>query len=1037
VRKVYDLDTYFATGEATVQPVILWGRDGKPLRERFTKTASEAAEYIKAVEPKPGHTIVLVLALGAYETYDLNRNGDGFNEFPYKPGFKPTCGCCQADGAWVTQEEVLPNHHKNFELHGKVYRHHCFPAGTPVILADRTRVEIENIQVGDLVETREGPKKVVQVMRRPYEGEGNKLTLKGAPEDLTGTSDHPVLIYRRDEIHCTHNYNRLSDTQHLRRLAACRKEISDPVWVPLKDVLPGDYLVFPKPKLGGVAVSPEFAALVGWVASEGYLGARGAIQFTFGSNNKADIASVTSCLQANGLNVGVLERPQYGLTMLSACSKELHQRLSDYIIGTKDEKTLTSKIFSWDEESLLTMLGAYIDGDGHVFRAGKNEGQMRIRSSSRQMLFVLSDVIRALGVWTVVNYDGAPGPLVSPTNGKVYQGNGSGVVAVSASQSPRITKYSRKHHARDGRQAPTLEHASSFLVRVEENEPLFLDETVFNLEVEDVHHYVAGEVVVHNCNKDPAKAVGDIFKSFWNPQMHRVELLLGLRNELAPDLAQRIEAGEFPAVSMGTRIKYDVCTICGHQAPTRAKYCDHLKYGMRQVTPSGLRAGALNPSPKFFDISFVAKPADQTGYMMKKVADEHPYIIRTSAELGEMLDTHEAKQAHLRKIADIDKVVRGIPVDHKISPLTEQEAVQIQKYQHMIQPAVRSMPEMDDATLKQLARFPLKDTIATLSAAGVILTTPEVVKIVVERLSPGTHLSEQVLDGIVAMQGHVLELFAEHPQLFDQLQDASFDNITAKNVNPEIGEKAKRYLEKRSNFLPFLGRQLVHPRLRSHEPAWTDTLNVTDPSTGQRYVTTRGVARDMADATTKADLAKIVGGGALLAGAAKVLSGHAPPHFAPLIWGTAGLTGLSMLRPKGAPTVLTDEGYPIPLTTEFSKVSNTQYPNFAGTVLPVVGSAALVSALSNDYESRLRRGEADDPYAPFHEKALNTMGRLYHQSPMFGFLANLAAYGGLRSAFNKFSNYLGSIADSTPSDGVTPPTVNLEKVAVKLGMLFV
>jgi hypothetical protein len=84
LRKVYELDTHFATGEATVQPVLLWGSNGRPLREKFTKTASEASDYIRAVEPKPGTSIVLVLALGAYETYDLNRNGDGFNEFPFK-----------------------------------------------------------------------------------------------------------------------------------------------------------------------------------------------------------------------------------------------------------------------------------------------------------------------------------------------------------------------------------------------------------------------------------------------------------------------------------------------------------------------------------------------------------------------------------------------------------------------------------------------------------------------------------------------------------------------------------------------------------------------------------------------------------------------------------------------------------------------------------------------------------------------------------------------------------------------------------------
>ena len=125
MNKVYQLDDYFPTGENTVQPVLLWGANGRPLRESFTKTASDASDYIKSVTPKPGFSIVLVLGLGAYETYDLNRNGDGFNEFPYKPGLKPSCGCCDfAAGGWISQEEVLPAHYKSFETHGKNYMHH-------------------------------------------------------------------------------------------------------------------------------------------------------------------------------------------------------------------------------------------------------------------------------------------------------------------------------------------------------------------------------------------------------------------------------------------------------------------------------------------------------------------------------------------------------------------------------------------------------------------------------------------------------------------------------------------------------------------------------------------------------------------------------------------------------------------------------------------------------------------------------------------------------------------------------------------------
>jgi hypothetical protein len=646
MRKIYELDTHFATGEATVQPVLLWGANGRPLRERFTKTASEASDYIKAVEPKPGTSIVLVLALGAYETYDLNRNGDGFNEFAYRNGFKPTCGCCQADGAWVTQQEVLPNHYKSFEEHGKIYRHHQ--------------------------------------------------------------------------------------------------------------------------------------------------------------------------------------------------------------------------------------------------------------------------------------------------------------------------------------------------------------------------------------NKDPLKACGDVIKSFWNPQMHRVELLLGLRNELAPDLAQRIEAGEYPAVSMGCRIKYDVCTICGHKAPTRKQYCDHLKFGMRQVTPGGLRAGALNPSPKFFDISFVVKPADLTGYMMKKVADD-AYSVRTSAELGEYLDSFEEKRSALRKIADIDKVVRGIPVDHKTSPLSEAEARGVQQYRDMVLPAVRGMPDFDNKTIKALAKFPVAQVLSTLSAAGVVLTTPEFVKMIVERLSPGTVVPEGALDGIVAMQGHIFDLFVRNPQLLDQLGGTGMFDHKSDNVNPEIGVIAEKYLEKRSTISDYLSRQLIPPMFRNEEPPWTDMLHVRDPATGESYETTRGAAREAHDEIAKTELARLLGTGALLAGGARMAAGALPVGLRPLAYGGAAIAGGKMMRPDYGPQYLTDEGFPIPTLTELRKESSA---------LPLLGSAALIAVLGNDYESRLRRGHnVHNRHAPISRRLLDLAGETASENPMMSTVGLTALQGALR----KFSEYSEALGSGVVTDSVMAPEIDIDDVVEKIG----
>lgn len=646
MRKVYELDEHFFTGEATVQPVLLWGANGQPLRERFSKTASEASDYIQNVRPQAGKSIVLVLAMGAYETYGLNRNGDGFNEHPYRTGFKPTCGHtgCEAPVAWVKRGELLTDHYKSFETHGKIYRHHQ--------------------------------------------------------------------------------------------------------------------------------------------------------------------------------------------------------------------------------------------------------------------------------------------------------------------------------------------------------------------------------------NKDPSKASGDVIKAFWNPQMHRVELLLGIDNDKAPDLVQRIADGEYPAVSMGCKIKYDVCTICGHRAPTRAEYCDHLKFSMRRVMPSGLQAGALNPSPRFFDISFVIKPADQTGYMMKKVA-EHGLEVRSSAELGEELDRLEEKRATIRKLSEIEKFVTGQTAVGEVSPALR--AVR----DHLI-PVARRMPVIDDQTLRALSRYPLQNVFSTLHAAGVYPTTAEIIQLFLSQAAPGVRLPSRVLDAATFSQPLLLALLREHPVMLDQIQETGILDLGPENIQPEIAEKAQRYLEKRSTISEYLLRQLP-ASMREEERPRTDMLTVRDPLTGSTYRTNRGAAIDADDLIAKGQLYKLIGGGAAVAAAHRVATAASSPEHAPTINRSAS-HALKLLNPEYGPRVMSEEGISIPANTELVKSSSV--------VDPLVSSAAMVTSLAHDYESRLRAGEyVGDPDAPIHQRVQDRLQQMAADHPGYTFLSAVASHGADDDAVQKLSSYLGVITHAT-YDNFSEPTVNFDKVAYKIGALL-
>jgi len=130
---------------------------------------------------------------------------------------------------------------------------------------------------------------------------------------------------------------------------------------------------------------------------------------------------------------------------------------------------------------------------------------------------------------------------------------------------------------------------------------------------------------VHHRNKDPARAFGKVVLACWNPRMHRVELIILLDKQLAMQhgaqhVIDRILAGEFPDVSMGCRVPYDVCSICDHKSKTRKDYCNCVKLiGMNTVLDDGRKIGVINLHPRFFDISFVFIGADKTAKVMCKL----------------------------------------------------------------------------------------------------------------------------------------------------------------------------------------------------------------------------------------------------------------------------------------------------------------------------------------------------------------------------------------------------------------------------------
>lgn len=206
-----------------------------------------------------------------------------------------------------------------------------------------------------------------------------------------------------------------------------------------------------------------------------------------------------------------------------------------------------------------------------------------------------------------------------------------------------------------------------------------------------------GHVFLHHQNKDPKNASGKILLSHWNPRMHRAELIIRIEREKAPKVARDIDEGKMPDVSMGCKVKFDVCSYCGNHAKTRAEYCTHLKNNMGKVLRDGRQVYAINPNPKFFDISIVFIGADRTAKGLAKIAS-------------------------VTKESDIEKQIPGMTLSadatHMASLLMEELGVMKDNEE-----------DFDDELLEECAKHDLGDSLTTLMTLGLMLKPREFVRL--------------------------------------------------------------------------------------------------------------------------------------------------------------------------------------------------------------------------------------------------------------------------------------------------------------------
>ena len=202
--------------------------------------------------------------------------------------------------------------------------------------------------------------------------------------------------------------------------------------------------------------------------------------------------------------------------------------------------------------------------------------------------------------------------------------------------------------------------------------------------------FLKAHVFKNHENKDVKGSLGDVLRSTWDDRMKQVELFIRVDRRIAPQIVRGIEKGYITDVSMGCRVDYSICSICGNKAKTQKQYCDHIKYMRRQILDNGKKVYEININPVFHDISIVLNGAEKVAKiegiyvpeastqkkaniqdeMLEKVASYNgePKKMRDFSELisqnREILASIDEKSSlskkdYLSKVADIQKRIEG------------------------------------------------------------------------------------------------------------------------------------------------------------------------------------------------------------------------------------------------------------------------------------------------------------------------------------------------------------------------------------------
>lgn len=370
----------------------------------------------------------------------------------------------------------------------------CLTKGT-LITTDKGDVPIEEICIGDLVLTDKGNYKPVTWTDK-HVHDGNIVTLQysGDYQKLICTDNHPILVKYTDKLsHKFRNLNNLREN-FLR---------ADQLNYKYQFALVPKRSIESKPR----TINDRMLYLLGWIMGDGYCKPKSnEVKITYQLDQ---LKCAEQCKQIieefdDSVPCKIVKDKSKNCYRLFVYSKKLHKLATNFGCIPNNKK-INYTVYNNHADLIPFVLGL-LEADGHqkynVNYDGSNRNAIEISTIYEELLRQVRQILIDNGIYSTIRE-------IKPRNGRRQvnlQINGEYVHKLlnyysydEPNSSYPIFSYKFKQIEYKYTKSVCLQDSRGFWVPIKLLESKETTDTVYNIEVQDDHTYVANGIVTHNC----------------------------------------------------------------------------------------------------------------------------------------------------------------------------------------------------------------------------------------------------------------------------------------------------------------------------------------------------------------------------------------------------------------------------------------------------------------------------------------------------------------------------------------------------------